>query len=219
MNEEAEVLAGILGLPRVPFFELSAEGPSEIADLRIIDAEANRETVTIRFYGPWETETRGARKLLVRNLAHELSHVWQYSLGEPTENAFFHEGFAEAMATETLVTCGSACGASPQALIVRQRSLCAEDMQAGIPLRAAPRSAGYGCGAVMVRAAADAAEISARELYRQFAAGPRDDKGFVALCEKAAGRRFSLSTFTFLHQDHRLASSEDVIARLRAGRL
>lgn len=216
---QAEVLSGLLKLPRVPFIDLRYQGEGEVEGLRVIDAEAHPERVVIRLTGSWAEPTPAAREQLIRNLAHELAHVWQYTLGQPTESRFFHEGFAEAMALETLLVCGSACGTGAINLAEVHRRDCGDALRSGILLGLESRAAFYGCGAVLATMTAERAGTPVAAVYARFAATKRSKDDFLVVAEEMAGKGFAISARSFLHGDHRLAPPPSVLRRLRAGRL
>lgn len=215
----APIIAGLLGLPRVPFIRLSHDEGAAPPGVRVIEAEAGAEEITVRLLGDWQRADDAARRVLVRNLAHELAHVWQYTLGLPTEPRFFHEGFAEALALEALENCGASCSADPEGLRAMHERDCSAAMRQEPLARAESRSALYGCGAVLAGLTAQRAEISVADLYARFAARGRSPEAFFVVAGEAAGQPFELSARAFFTGDYRLASPRDVIARLRAGRL
>ncbi|GGY54506.1 basic secretory protein-like protein [Parvularcula lutaonensis] len=219
VSTHAEVLSGLLKLPRVPFIDLHYEGPGDVEGLRIIDAEAHPERVVIRLSGSWDDPSPDARRQVIRNLAHELAHVWQYTLGQPTENRFFHEGFAEAMALEALQVCGEACAAGAPELADRHRRDCGDALRDEILVASRSRAAFYGCGAVLTRMTAENAGKTVGEVYRRFAETGRSRADFISVAGEMAGSDFATSAHSFLHGDHRLAPTRSVLQRLQAGRL
>lgn len=188
--------------------------------MRVIDGVAEAERVAIWLSGPWAEETPAARRQLVRNLAHELAHVRQYTLGEPSESRLFHEGFAEAMALEALADCGSLCGGEPDELSIALERRCGAALARG-PLdeRMEDDDEAYGCGAILALAASEQTGLPVPQLYEAFVRAGRTAPGFIALCEQQAGPAFAVSAAAFLRGDHRLADPSLVIERLAAGRL
>ena len=219
IGEQAEVLTGMLGLPRVPFIELVHMGPTDIPGERIIDARATRDKIWIDLHGDWDLQSVSARQQLVGNLAHELAHVWQFTLGTATESRFFHEGFAEAIAIDLLTQCGAACGGSPTTLLTTQSSHCTEALQMGALIAQRTELADYGCGTILMHAAATNSGSSPRDLYQAFAATDRTERDFLAVAEKFAGQPFANSAFTFLHNDHSVVPGQGVMRRLRSAKL
>lgn len=219
VSEHTPVLAGIVGLSRPPFVELHYTRGNVPEGVRIIDAQAEPEKVVVRLVGAWQDQTAPAKRQLVRNLAHEVAHVWQYSIGFPGEEAFFHEGFAEAIAYDALTECGAACGQADQGLHRLHQTDCATAMKEGALAGSTSRAAVYGCGAVFTHTSADVSDLSAQDLYRRFAATGRTQADFLALVEESAGKPFALSARTFLLGDHSLARPGRVMERLRDARL
>lgn len=220
IDQQAPLIAGLLGLPRVPLIDMSYEEGVVPEGMRVIDAEAEAERIIIRYEGSWTTQSPEARRGLVRNLAHELAHVWQRTLGLPVEGQILHEGFAEAIAVEALLRCGASCDADAAGLIGQWRRLCADALRQGYLINQTSREASYGCGTVMVRASAKQIGIDSRELYRRFAAtGERELGDFFAVLGEGANDRAAFSARAFLQHDHRLANPETVMENLAAGRL
>lgn len=217
--EQAESLARVFDLPRVPFLALEYDPETPIKGLRVLDADAGPEKATIRFRGDWTKPDADLKEIIVRNLAHELAHVWQYRTGQPSESRFLHEGFAEAMAVEALISCGQVCGGDPAALAREQEARCRSSMTQG-PLTAVDsRTLGYGCGAVVTLATARRANMTVRDFYLAFAATERSNKDFLAVTRERAGKDFAVSVFSFLNTDHSLAKPDSVIERLKRGTL
>ncbi|MEM9838680.1 MAG: hypothetical protein AAF830_05935 [Pseudomonadota bacterium] len=219
IEEQTDILAADLGLAREPFLELSYHAQGVEQGRRIIDAEAEAQVVRIDYGGAWQVSEPTARRDAIRNLAHELAHVWQYELGMPTEPRFLHEGFAEAMAIHVLDECGAICGVQPGTLMMLRERECGDALRLGTLARNTSREAIYGCGAVMVAAVATAAGTDPQGLYRQFAGTERSFEAFQTLAKEAAGASFSISARAFWQTNHRLAQPSRVIASLRAGRL
>ncbi|NNU16679.1 hypothetical protein HK107_10135 [Parvularcula sp. ZS-1/3] len=216
---QAESLAQVLDLPRVPFLTLDYDRETPIEGLRVLDADAGPEKATIRFRGDWTTPDADMRDLIARNLAHELAHVWQYRTGQPSETRFLHEGFAEAMAVEALIACGDVCGGDPAALAREQEARCRSSMSRGPLIAEDSRVKGYGCGAVVTLAAARKAEMSVQAFYLAFAATKRSNQDFLDVARERAGQDFAVAAFSFLNTDHSLAKPETVIRRLKRGTL
>lgn len=220
VEAEAEVLTGLVGLPRVPFITLVHLGPTEIEGQRIIQAEASADTILIEFSGSWSKNTPAARQQVIGNLAHELAHVWQYSLGAPTEGRMLHEGFAEAIGIDVLRRCGASCGTDSAALLETQRRACAAALREGVLLLQETPEAVYGCGTILTAHASTKAGLTPQELYLQFAGTEdRSEEDFLKVASDAAGSAFANSAFTFLYSDLRLSQPRRVMERLREGKL
>lgn len=207
---------GLSSLPRIALSYREGDGP---AGLRTIDAETRDHAIVIRYTGSWQNHSDGARRAVTRNLAHELAHSWQRSLGLATESRLFHEGFAEALAIEALRRCADQCEGAPDALARQREQDCAYALALGPVIAGQTDEAHYGCGTVLVLAASAASGEPVRALYRAFAATERDAESFLAVAEARAGRAFALSARTFLTANLTLAGPSTVMERLRAGRL
>ena len=219
MAEQAEVLAGIIGLHRLPFIEITYAGPTDIIGQRIIEAEANAQQVRIHLSGSWDEPSRDGRRQIIGNLAHELAHVWQYALGTPTEALLFHEGFAEAIAIDVLERCGAACDVDAGFLLEVQRTACADAMFEGVILPQTSRLAIYGCGTILARHTAANAGTTPQAVYLRFAETERSKNDFLDVSREMAGSTFANSAFTFLHNDHRLGQPRRVMGLLRQAKL
>ncbi|MEM1380273.1 MAG: hypothetical protein AAGH41_06580 [Pseudomonadota bacterium] len=219
LEEQAPVIAGAMELSRVPFLEVSFDPSAAPEGVRVIDADAGDTQVRLRYEGSWAAETPAARRDVIRNLTHELAHVWQRQLGPPTEDRLFHEGIAEAIAIATLTSCGAPCGAEGRSLLLERERACAAALASGPLISNSSVEAVYGCGAILVLAVAASAGCSPSDLYRAFVDGGRSVDGFLAFAEQSAGRAHALAARAFLFGNHSLAKPLSVIASLRAGRL
>jgi hypothetical protein len=217
--EEAPVIAGFLGLARLPAISAVYEPDAAPPGVRVIEAAAEPGRIGIRLEGSWERAEPAAQRQLVRLLAHELSHSWQHASGYPGEPTFLHEGFAEALAIDVLRRCGASCRADPEGLYRLQRGQCAEALKLGRLSDSTERSAVYGCGSLFVLTTAEACGVSVAELYRQMAAEERSFQGFLTVAERLAGKDYALSARLFLTGEFRSAKPQKVFERLRAGRL
>ncbi len=219
IDEDAPLIAGILGLARVPAIGVAFDPKGAPVGVRVIDAAAEPGRIGILLQGSWAENSDAAQRQLTRLLAHELAHIWQHSIGFPSEPRLLHEGFAEALAIEALRSCGVSCRADAEGLYRQQKGSCAEAMRMGTLITSNERSAVYGCGSVLVLTAAEKAGLSVAELYLAMAGGERSFEGFILTLEETAGRDFALSARVFLTGDLRLAKPQRVYERLRAGRL
>jgi hypothetical protein len=219
IEAQVEVLAGLIGLPRTPFVDISYSGPSQELGLRTVQGRAQPERFSIDLSGAWQEQHADARRQLTRNVAHETAHVFQYSLGEPIESRMLHEGFAEAMAVEALMACGESCAGNGKGLELKLRRQCGDALRSGIVGTLNTVDSSYGCGGVLTLEGARAAEISVTDLYRLFAAAGRTEKALLGVLEEKAGSGFAISAKAFLYSDYRLAKPAQVFERLREGRL
>ncbi|MCQ8186557.1 hypothetical protein NOG11_14335 [Parvularcula sp. BGMRC 0090] len=217
--DQAELLAGLIGLPRTPFVDLKYTGPEETTGLRTVHGRAEPERFSITLAGAWEDQHADARRQLTRNVAHETAHVFQYSLGEPNEARMLHEGFAEAMAVEALLSCAESCAGDGHGLEAKLRRQCGDALRMGILASQDSAERNYGCGGVLTLEGARAADLPVTELYRLFAAEGRDELALMRVLEKKAGKGFAISAKAFLYGDYRLAKPSAVYERLRAGQL
>ncbi len=186
---------------------------------RIIQSQTFGDEILIGLEGSWREASEEARSQLVRNLAHEIAHVWQWKMGNPIEPRILHEGFAEAIAIDVLVRCREICRASPERLMIRLENQCRDALRRGIVGVQGQTDAVYGCGGVLTDGMAVAAQLSPQELYRRYATTGRSIGDFLELMEELAGSHFALSAKTFLTADFRMASPSTTMGRLRAGRL
>lgn len=220
VESQSALLGGLLSVKRQPFFKLSYDPSAHPQGVRVIDAEATDETITIRYEGAWAEPSRLARRDATRNLAHEFAHLRQRALGLPTENRFFHEGFAEAMAIAGLAACGAPCDGEPGALLHEAEGRCAKALQYGpLMTQSSDADAVYGCGAILMLTAARKSDIPVDALYGEFAKTERRFEDFLTLLEEKAGKRFVLSVRAFWRGDYHLVPASQVIADLRRGRL
>ena len=177
----------------------------------IATAEADAVRLTLEGSG-WRDRTDGAERILARNAAHEVAHVFQYAVGPALEPQWLHEGFADALAHEAMTARGQADGWGAGLR-------CAEVLAAG-PIDAAQdagdQHALYDCSSLAIRAVADARGEGIRAFYRAFAAEGGTDAAFLRL---AAEARREASVTAFLTRDWRHADPAWVIRQLRAGRL
>jgi len=219
LNLQAERLGGIYGLGRLPFFDVQYTAAGLPEGVRIIDAEATSDTITIHYRGDWNDPSEPARLDVVRNLAHEMAHIRQRGLGRPTEDRFLHEGFAEAMAIEALSACGEPCAGGADRLLRERERQCGEALRDGPILSRDDEVAVYGCGSVFILAAARAADTNATDLYAAFVDAGRTRAALLDMIDETAGRTFTLSARSFLRGDYRLAPPRQTISNLREGRL
>lgn len=218
-DEVVPVLMEALELEHEPQITMRWEKGDNPPGVRIIDSQARGNSVLVQLIGSWEEPSEEARSQLVRNLAHELAHVWQWSLGVPNEPRLLHEGFAEAIAIDVLVRCREICRASPERLVIKLEGQCRDALREGRVGAINRIEAIYGCGAVLTEGMSVAAELSPQDFYRRYADTERSMADFLELTEELAGRRFALSARTFLTADLRMASPSTTMGRLRAGRL
>ncbi|MEO1042331.1 MAG: hypothetical protein AAFX52_08575 [Pseudomonadota bacterium] len=219
LDEVVPPLLASLGLEQPPRITMRWEKGDLPDGVRVVESQVRGDEVLVSMTGSWREYSPEARSQLVRNLAHELAHVWQWSLGDPFEPLILHEGFAEAMAVDLLVRCRDVCRASPERLVISLEDQCRQALRKGRVGSLNERDAIYGCGGVLVESIAIAAQMSPQELYSHYAETERTMAAFLALTEESAGRKFALSARTFLTADFRLASASKTMARLRAGRL
>lgn len=177
----------------------------------VATAEADAVRLTLEGSG-WRDRTASAERILARNAAHEVAHVFQYAVGTVLEPQWLHEGFADALAHEAMSARGEADGWAGGLR-------CAGVLMAG-PIDEAqdagdPRAL-YDCSSIAIRAVAAARGETIRDLYRAFAAEGGTDAAFLAL---AAEARREASVKAFLTRDWRHADPAWVIRQLRAGRL
>ena len=171
--------------------------------------------MTLRLQGSgWRQRAAGAERLLTRNAAHEVAHLYQYAQGPALEPRWLHEGFADALAHEALSATGEASGwggGARCAEVLGQRPI--DEAQAAGALHAL-----YDCSSLAIRAVAAARQESVRDLYRAFAEAGGTDAAFLRLAEEA-GSRHARSVEAFLTGDWRQARPAWVLRQLRAGRL
>lgn len=182
---------------------------------RDLIATAEPGTVSLQLEGSgWRERTPGAARILTRNAAHEVAHVFQYAVGDALEPRWLHEGFADALAYEVLDARGEAAGWGGMrrcALVMDQGPI--DDAQAAGNLGAI-----YDCSSLAIRSVAAARGESVRAFYEAFDAAGGTDAAFLALAEEAeAGHARSVTAF--LTRDWSRASPAWVIRALRAGRL
>lgn len=170
--------------------------------------------VTLQLSGRgWRMRSGGAERLLTRNAAHEVAHVWQYSLGDADRAPrWLHEGFADALAREALGAEGA-----PAAPAARCRDVLRK-RPVSLAQRAGDENAIYDCGSVIVSAVAAARGESVRDLYRAFAANGFSRAGLLTLADEASPK-YGRSVTAFLRTDYSMADPAWVIEQLRAGRL
>lgn len=219
IESQAERLAALYGLPRMPMFNIQYAGSVLPEGVRLVEAEAEADVVVAKFSGDWGERSEPARRDIVRNLAHELAHVRQYASGLPSEARLWHEGFAEAMAIQALDQCGPSCGGGAATLLQSRESQCGEALRLGHLADRADDDAVYGCGAILVLAVAQASQTNVIDLYGAFASTDRSETAMLELIEKRAGRPFGLSARRFLRSDYRLVPPAQTIRDLRRGRL
>lgn len=182
---------------------------------RNLIASAGAARVSLQLEGSgWRTRTPGAERILARNAAHEVAHLYQYAVWTPAEPRWLHEGFADALARELLAARGEADGWGGG-------GRCAEVMAAG-PIDEAQASgearAVYDCSSIAIRAVASARGESVRTLYARFAEAGGTDAAFLRLAEEA-GERHARGVTAFLTRDWSYARPAWVLTELRAGRL
>ncbi|MEM6746517.1 MAG: hypothetical protein AAF608_03755 [Pseudomonadota bacterium] len=219
VDEVVPTLLEGLALDERPRITLRWKQGDHPPGVRIIESQTRGDEVLIQLLGSWRTSSEEARSQLVRNLAHELAHVWQWSLGDPVEPRLLHEGFAEAIAIDLLVRCRELCRASPERLVIKLEGQCRYALQMGRVGGLNERGAIYGCGAVLTESIAVAAQLSPQDLYRRYTETDRSMSDFLDLTEQLAGQRYAVSARTFLTADLRMASPSTTMGRLRAGRL
>lgn len=212
------LLAG-LGLEDMPRITMRWERGDLPKGVRIVESQVHGDEVLVTMTGAWRRYSPEARSQLVRNLAHELAHVWQWSLGDPYEPLLLHEGFAEAIAVNILARCRDVCRASPERLVMTLEDQCRHALQKGRVGSLQDRDAIYGCGGVLADSMSVAAQMTPQDFYQRLTETERTMGDFLAIAEQFAGRHFALSARTFLTADLRLASASTTMARLRAGRL
>ena len=182
---------------------------------RDLIATAEASAVNLQLEGSgWRSRTEGAERVLTRNAAHEVAHVFQYAVGPATEPRWLHEGFADALAREALAETGEADGWGGG-------RRCAEVLAAG-PVDEAQAAGSleaiYDCSSLAIRAVAAAREESVRDFYEAFAGAGGTDAAFLRLAGDAH-ERHARSVTAFLTRDWSHASPAWVIRQLRAGRL
>ena len=176
-------------------------------------ATATADEVRLRLEGSgWRDRTDDAERILTRNAAHEVAHVFQYAVGPALEPQWLHEGFADALAHEAMTARGEARGWGGGLR-------CAEVLNAE-PIQAA-QAAGdaralYDCSSIAIRAVAAARGEDVRNFYVAFAAEGGTDAAFLRLAGDG-GRAADVTAF--LTRDWRHADPAWVIRQLRAGRL
>ena len=180
---------------------------------RNLIATARPHAVALQLEGSgWRERTPGGERILARNAAHEVAHLFQYAVGDAMEPRWLHEGFADALAHEAMNARGRARGWGGGLR-------CAEVLAAG-PIDAAQRAgdqaALYDCSSLAIRAVAAARGESVRDLYRAFTDEGGTDAAFLTL---AAEARRAGSVTAFLTRDWRHADAGWVLRQLRAGRL
>lgn len=184
-----------------------------------LKASAEGRSVSLQLEGSgWRTPSPDAERILARNAAHEVAHLFQYAAWAPREaqvpqeKRWLHEGFADALAHEALAARGEAAGwggGTRCAGVLEDGSIVAAQ-------RAGEPAALYDCSSLVVRAVAAARGESVRDLYRALAEAGGSDAAFLRLAEE--GRR-ARSVTAFLTTDYTRADAGWVIRQLRAGRL
>lgn len=180
-----------------------------------LSATAEADAVSLRLEGSgWRERDPKAERILTRNAAHEVAHVFQYAVGNAMEARWLHEGFADALAHEALSATNEATGWGGGLR-------CAAVLEAG-PIDTAQASGNqnalYDCSSLTIRAVADARGQSVRDLYVDFTDEGGTDAAFLRLAREA-GDAEARSVTAFLTRDWRHANPGWVIAGLRAGRL
>ncbi len=142
--------------------------------------------------GGWNEPTKRAVSIFRRATIHEAVHLWQ-SAARPSaleESPWIHEGAADAIAAEAMVTLGFWDGADYERHVRDTREECAAKLRDG-PLRSAAARkdyrALYACGHVIALAVSSADGASASDFWRAFVAASQErnsgytEKHFYAL--------------------------------------
>lgn len=220
-QEDGERL--LMALPGDPSVTLTVE--AGLAERGRLDIAASTEgtDISIRLSGDgWRNDSEKARRLLRQNLAHEISHVPQLERFDSAfEPIFLHEGYAEARSLDLLIEAKLWTVADARRAMLGFEQRCLIALRRG-PLwpqiEAEDRDATYACGAIIVLAAAAAAQMSVDNLHKEYAEAMINPVGLGPWARARLGRPFSRSTVRFLTTDHS-GGAVSAIEGLRAGRL
>lgn len=144
--------------------------------------------------GVWREKSDQALSVLRRNTAHEAAHLWQAAARPKSDavGAWIHEGGANALAAEALVSAGYWTKAERDADLAMARAECEKSL-AQLSLQRAEAEerwdSVYACGQVINVAAAGEAGAAAfwREFVGRSARSGFDETDFIALAEERAG--------------------------------
>ena len=181
--------------------------------------------------GAFQKATPEMQQLVLRNLAHEIVHLWQ--LQHPknaTAPDWLHEGVADALASEALYISGVWDDAQYLQALTDARSNCAQVLVTGTVRGAASRGhhgASYACGHMAMAALAtrheEGTSMAMWRAFLDYAARqdqPLSEDTFFAFVEEWAGDRgFALSFRSFVTSNYRSADGESIVDQLFAGTL
>ena len=136
------------------------------------DALPDQFQITLEGQG-WAQPSEKGRKVFVHSTVHEAVHLWQ-AVARPSASGvpgWLHEGAADAITAEIMVTTGLWDGADFHEDEVRARKECAERLYYG-PISSAEKRgdfrALYACGQVIAQAVSLADKSSTGEFWRAF---------------------------------------------------